>query len=389
MTSIASEVATRDANEAQAPSAKRPESKLRLHLLDAIRGWAAVQVLFFHICHEMFARKVPELGAPTLNFIFNGAFAVAIFFVLSGEVLSHAYFVRNDIGPVRKLAIKRYVRLVIPIFASCFIVFLLMKANLIFAPEANAILDRPDWLGKFLPFEASVPSFLSYVLFNVFADQKPTISYNPFLWSMSVELIGSIFVFLTLFITRTRGQRLAVYAFTAPFLLVYNPFLICFSLGMMIGEMRVAGLFDRLSAHPAANFVAVFVLLDVALGLTVYPMLPIPQIAVAQRLSFAAAIFLFAIYSSNWLQSLFDNRLSHLLGEMSFPIYLVHFPIIVSLQSFLVLRMFSDGVVTRPGAYLIMAATIVVSLAAAYAFRYVERFAINFSNAFFAFVDRL
>lgn len=379
------------ASSSSTPAASPPKlaPKLRLHMLDSIRGWAAVQVLFFHVCHEMFGHALPELNAPWTNFVFNGAFAVAVFFVLSGEVLAHGYFMRGDLGIVRKLAIKRYVRLTIPIFVSCLAVFLLMKGGLIFSHEATPILKREDWLGGMLNFEASVRTFLSYTLFGVYFDPTPEFKYNPFLWTMSAEMLGSMFVFATLFLTRTTRQRAAVYALTAPFMAIYNPFLLGFTIGMIFGEMRAKGVFERIAAHRAANWAALFIVFDVALGVSLYPILPVPQGAVAHRITLAAAIFLFAVYSSSWLQRLFDNRLSHFIGELSFPIYLVHFPIIVSLQSFLVIAAFSDGVVTRPTAYAIMLATLAAAIAAAMAFRTVERFAIRASNVFFAAIDRL
>ncbi len=390
MTNVVEALKTQNCSSQAIPPKQGTEPKLRLHLLDSIRGWASIQVLLFHVCHEMFAHKLPELGAVGLNgFIISGGFAVAVFFVLSGEALSHGYFVRKDINSVRKLAIKRYVRLTIPIFVSCLIVFILMKTNLVFSHQAAVVLDRPDWLAPFLPFEASVRGFFSYALFGVFFRHSTATSYNPFLWSMSVELFGSMFVFFTLFVARTPAQRWAIYALVTPFVLIFDPLLICFICGMIFGEMRVAGVFRRLAAHRAANWIALFLAIDVGVGLTVYPMLHLPDVAILHRVSIAAALFLFAIYSSNWLQSVFDNRLSHFLGELSFPIYLVHFPIIVSLQSFLVLRLFSDGIVTRPGAYLIMLTTIAAVLVAAFLFRYVERFAIRASNEFFAFIDRL
>lgn len=368
---------------------KLAEPKLRLHMLDSIRGWAAVQVLVFHVCHEMFAHRLPEIGTPWLGFILNGGFAVAIFFVLSGEVLAHGYFVRNDLGIVRKLAIKRYVRLTIPIFFSCLAVFILMKSGLIFSHQATPILNREDWLGNMLNFEPTVSNFFSYVFYGVYFSPKQAVDYNTFLWTMSAELFGSMLVFLTLFVAQTRKQRAAAYLILAPFILAFSPLLIGFIFGMIYGEMRVAGVFNRLAARPGINWLAIFIVLAVAAGVTIYPMLPIPQVAIAHRISVAAALFLFAIYISVPLQRIFDNRFSHFLGELSFPIYLVHFPIIVSLESFLVVRLFPDGAVTRLWAYPIMLSALAAALTAAFAFRYVERFAIRASNDFFAFVDRL
>lgn len=368
---------------------KRAEPKLRLNILDSIRGWAAIDVMFFHAAHEIFAHKLPEFGTYWVPFL-DGGFAVAIFFIISGEALSHGYFVKNDAETVRKLAIKRYVRLTIPVFVSCLIVLLLMKSHLVFSHDAALIVDSPDWLGRFLSFEPSIPSFLSYSLFGIYFTNPVETSYNPILWTMSVEMPGSLFVFLTLLVTRNRAQRLAIFAFIAPFMLIFSPFMICFIFGMIFSEMRVAGTFKRLAAHPATNWVCGIALAGVAAILTVSPLLlGFEHEFNAYRLSIAAAVFLFVIYSNNRLQTVFENRFSHFLGELSFPVYLVHLPIVVSLESFLVLHLFSDGIVTRGTAYCIILVTIAAALVAASMFVYVERFTIKASNAFFAFIDGL
>jgi hypothetical protein len=56
---------------------KQAEPKLRLNILDSIRGWAAIDVLIFHVSHEMFADKLPEFGAYWPAFL-DGGVAVAI-----------------------------------------------------------------------------------------------------------------------------------------------------------------------------------------------------------------------------------------------------------------------------------------------------------------------
>lgn len=362
---------------------------MRLALLDSIRGWAAVAVMVLHVAREMFANKLPEFGTSWVAFL-DGHFPVAIFFIVSGEALSHEFFVKNSIEPVRKLAIKRYLRLTIPIFLSCLAAFILMKTHLVFARQAALIVDRPDWLGGFLSFDPSIASFLSYSLFGVYFSHHVETSYNPVLWSMSVELAGSLFVFLTLLVARNRAQRWAAYAFAAPFMIVFSPFLICFIAGMGFAEMRVAGTFRRLAAHPAANWLCAISLACIVVGSSILPpLLGLEHKAVAQRVSVAAAAFLFAIYSGTLLQAPLNNRISHMLGELSFPLYLVHMPIIVSLQSYLILHFFPDGTVTRGTAYFIILATLAASLFAASAFVHVERFAIRTSNAFYAFVEGL
>ncbi len=354
---------------------------IRLHILDSIRGWASVQVLVFHVCSEMFSAKLPELRFAG---ILEGGFAVAIFFVLSGEALSYSYFINEDINIVRKQAIKRYLRLTIPIFVSCLMVFLLMKGNLIFSHEAAPFLERTDWLGKFINFDASFKSLVSYAFFGVFFNHTRDTSYNPFLWTMSVELFGSVLLFLVLFLTKNSRQRCIIYIIIAPFLIKFSPYLGCFIFGMLFGELRAYGFFRLLCDQKSINWIAVFIIIAVIMSSFVYPSF----LSHDRYFTFAAAFFLFAIYSSRWLQLVFDNRLSHFLGEMSFPIYLVHFPVIISLQSYMVLLLFPHGIVTREVAYMIIAATVCTSLFVAYCFRPVERFAIKASNAFFVFIDR-
>jgi peptidoglycan/LPS O-acetylase OafA/YrhL len=354
---------------------------IRLHILDSIRGWASVQVLVFHVCSEMFSAKLPEFK---FNGILEGAFAVAIFFVLSGEALSYAYFVKKDINIVRKQAIKRYLRLTIPISVSCFMVFLLMKENLIFSHEVAPFLERTDWLGKCVNFDASFKSLISYAFFGVFFNHTTDTSYNPFLWTMSIELFGSVLLFLVLFLAKTSRQRYIIYIILAPFLIKYNPYLGCFIFGMLFGELRASGFFRLLCAQKATNWIALLVIIAVIMSSFVYPSF----LSHDRYFSFAAAFFLFAIYCSKWLQVFFDNRLSHFLGEMSFPIYLIHFPVIISLQSYMVLLLFPNGIVTREGAIIIIGVTVCTSLFVAYCFRPVERFAIKASNAFFVFIDR-
>ena len=89
---------------------------MRLSELDGIRGWAAFSVLLFHIMWEVFGIKFPEFRNNYTAFILNGPLAVYVFFVLSGEALSTPYRMTGKRSSVTRLALKRYLRLSIPIF---------------------------------------------------------------------------------------------------------------------------------------------------------------------------------------------------------------------------------------------------------------------------------
>ena len=68
---------------------------------------------------------------PFLSILWNGNFAVCIFFVLSGYVLSRPYYFGNRLETLRERHLKRYLRLSIPIAASVFIGYFMMKYGLL------------------------------------------------------------------------------------------------------------------------------------------------------------------------------------------------------------------------------------------------------------------
>jgi peptidoglycan/LPS O-acetylase OafA/YrhL len=119
----------------------------RLLALEGLRGVAAIVVVIFHallIFYEymVFGPSVAStqhmglednlFGSP-FRIFFAGTFAVAIFFVLSGFVLSIGFLSKGKKIILQKLALKRYLRLMLPALASVMIAWLLItlgqKAN--------------------------------------------------------------------------------------------------------------------------------------------------------------------------------------------------------------------------------------------------------------------
>ena len=102
----------------------------RLYHLEGIRGLAAVSVLFAHFLqiflpHVFYADPTEghgvwerELATSPLNILVNGNFAVCLFFVLSGYVLSRNFLSNGSLGGLRRLALKRYPRLMLPVLGA-------------------------------------------------------------------------------------------------------------------------------------------------------------------------------------------------------------------------------------------------------------------------------
>src|SRR5258706_1988331 len=99
----------------------RDGAAIRFHEIDGLRGWAALSVVVFHLYWETFGVVMPGLRNPATAFFLDAGLAVSLFFVLSGEALSAAYFAGKGEVAVVKLCVKRYTRLTIPIAATCLV----------------------------------------------------------------------------------------------------------------------------------------------------------------------------------------------------------------------------------------------------------------------------
>lgn len=83
--------------------------------IDAIRGWAALSVVCFHVFWETFGIAVPWLRNPYTACFLAGQFDVILFFILSGDALSFPFFHGGNVRYLQRAAFKRYPRLTVPI----------------------------------------------------------------------------------------------------------------------------------------------------------------------------------------------------------------------------------------------------------------------------------
>jgi peptidoglycan/LPS O-acetylase OafA/YrhL len=144
--------------------------KNRLEKLEALRGFAALYVVFFHVLPQ----KIYLLGV-NIGLLFRfGPEAVIVFFVLSGFVIKYT-FERSADKSFKYYFIRRFIRLYIPLF------FIFLLGYGIKCYSEGALAD-PDWktlLGNI------------FMLQDVIS-QKPNVisaAYmgNGVLWSLSYE----------------------------------------------------------------------------------------------------------------------------------------------------------------------------------------------------------
>ena len=178
--------------------------------LEGLRGLAAVNVALAHFSlafvpvllkgsyPDLVIRQTPEgfwvdlLRWPPLAVFFNGHFAVMVFFVLSGYVITQPAFEGDPRALLRRLA-GRYLRLNGPILITVWLSFLLAHLG---AYANIAAGDR--WGSAFFESHFRVlPSLgetLTASLWGTLTGQD--LRLDPPLWSLRIEWFGSLALLL-------------------------------------------------------------------------------------------------------------------------------------------------------------------------------------------------
>ncbi len=348
----------------------------RLTALDGLRGWASLSVIFFHLTWETFGARFPVFRSFPFAFLGNGNFAVALFLMVSGYVLTIRGWRSDDKAGVRRSIVKRYVRLTPPILASVLIFYAAVALGWSSAQVAGQIVQRPDWLQAFGSFHPDVVDALSFGSFGVYFGGGPQ-SYGPFLWTMTIELWGSFLVLLLCWFelpARWSYLPLALLVTMGIFLtfVPYFPVAACYPAGAMVALAVKDGLVASGPPRPLqstlASLVVVASLLAVAWAETT-------GISTRYTAILAMAAFVAVLRSGPALR-LLSAPLSRWLGQVSFPLYLVQISVIVTITSGLIAWADRNGVLDVWEAGAIAVVSIGCCLLAAALFMPVERFAL-------------
>jgi peptidoglycan/LPS O-acetylase OafA/YrhL len=265
---------------------------------------------------------------PTLTYFANilplgadGNLAVYIFFVVSGFALSIQFIKNHDRVYLLQATIRRYFRLMPPIFfSSLFSYFLLYYGQ--YKNQQLSRLLHSRWLGFFFDFSPSLLDFFRFSLFDVFFSYNEALSYNGVLWTMSYEYYGSILIFATLAIFGRHKVRIVAY-FVLSIFFFKTPYL-AFIIGMFLAEIYQKQIwfsfFQKNTTYALIPFV-------IGLAANLFSM---KIVRTSHILTGISAIFVFSTMVPGLIRSFMETSFSRFLGKLSFPIYLIHLPIILS-----------------------------------------------------------
>ncbi|WP_322041904.1 acyltransferase [Paraburkholderia sp. J67] len=321
-------------------AAARPTAIAGDHLIDALRGFAALLVAYFHCrqvtwigmgaFHQMHASLAsPGTIAAWLTFpIAWGSAGVPIFFVISGYCIHRSGAARLLNNPNYRLDagqfwLRRFVRIYPVLLAALALTFVADSISLTMSPVSHKILD----IG---------PRAFFVNLFSLQGVAGKTYGSNGALWTLSLE-VQFYLLYPLLFALRRRFGLLAVLAgvaainvisaltLTAHDVTFFTSYWFSWMLGAWIAEARLRGSEGFRFAYAAAAVFAVAGCVAFHFG----------QYGAFQLWACAFACYLVKALSRPVATGGIWLPIFSKLGEFSYSLYLIHLPLFVLLGSFL------------------------------------------------------
>lgn len=304
-------------------------------ILDALRGIAALMVVAFHILEAHATSHLDQI-------INHGYLAVDFFFLLSGFVIGYAYDDRWA-----KMSVKDFFKIRVARLQPMVIMGMIVGAALFYFQDSvvmDGISEVPLWkmLAVMLVGFTLIPVFGSWEI-RGWTEMHPL---NGPGWSLFYEYIANILY--ALFVRKFSNTLLAILVFSSGCMLIH--------LGVTSPKGYLAGgwAIDTTQIHIGFSrllfpFFGGLLLFRVRkIGkikngflwstLLLVAILAIPRIGGADNLwmnglyETLSVIFLFPLVvllgASGELTGKFSSRISKFLGDISYPIYITHYPFI-------------------------------------------------------------
>lgn len=383
--------------------------------LEGIRGLAAIAVVLYHafvifypalfygvghplapVLHGKFENLI--FGSP-LGVFMSGVFAVSTFFVLSGFVLSIGFFQTKKYDIVQKLAIKRYIRLMLPALASVIVVFVILSLNLDYGKVEAEAITRSGASSTLWQFDPNFFEVFKQGTWQIFIRPLDASHYNPVLWTMQYEFLGSFLVFSFLLIFGMAKHRWIVYGILL--IVSINTWYLGFIIGMIFADLYAnhRKLISRFSKEKIKLVGWFFFGLGLVLGgyplvdpsSGFYSFLYLNSIPIGANLInytiIGASMIVFSVLAVPKLADMFKNPRISRLGKYTYSLYLTHLPIlfVISTSVFVLLIKYVDYKLATLGA---IAAAVPVIIVSTWLFeKYVDAPSIRLSGRFYKWFD--
>lgn len=326
------------------------DSKQHYQVLDALRGVAAIIVVCYHIFEGFsFAQITNQAGDGLIRIFNHGYLAVDFFFLLSGFVINYAYHDRWNKMTTISFFKRRLIRLHPMLIMGAFIGLICFLIG-----------GSMQWSGNTIPFYISIITFLLTCFmiptlpgsFNEVRGNGELFPLNGPMWSLFFEYIGNILY--ALFIRRLSTKLLTL------LVILLGILHSIFTIGNLsgYGNLGVGWTFDTINfcggmlrmLFPftlgmliSRRFKAIklpysFLISSILLIAT----LSVPYLTAFKAINlngiyeFFCIIAIFPLILTIGASSQEKSKLSQTLGELSYPLYIIHYPIMYLFYQWLI-----------------------------------------------------
>lgn len=387
-----------------------------------MRGLAALMVLFSHTICAFYPVLYPYptvlpisldgLAAQPLlvkafvftplNIFYHGFFAVMIFLIISGYVVSYNCLHNKDENYIRASFFKRYFRLTIPVLFSCVISYFLLEVGAFSNIKASWASHSP-WLSQFYACDANFFNMIKFVLYDEYMSYSPDdlLCYGNILWVMYALLLGSFLVYSFYALFARASSRFKIFIYIALIIIFNKSLLLAVILGMILCDMDAHNVFQNVN-----KFILLIMLLP-GIYLASYMRQDFPFYTIldidfmknyfggwSNLLAFyyiiGAFLLFFALSRLSFSIKVFSSRVAVYIGKISFSIYILHFIVICSLSSFIFVWLTNYINASNELSFIVtFAMTIVVTILLSHIFHhYIELKSINWSQSLYNLVSR-
>jgi peptidoglycan/LPS O-acetylase OafA/YrhL len=304
---------------------------MRFKCLTSIRGVASLIVVLYHVLNVY---DVPRFASGTLSlWLFqalsaslNGQAAVELFFVLSGCVLALSLVANGkSIAPPRQTnwIAAFYIRRVFRIYPALWLSIIVSLALFNFIRAACDSGLCTDWASTAFPAQILLAEV-------VLAFVSIYVGFNGPMWSLRVELLFSLLfplIFLGIRGPRTRWLTLAFLALIAfapiprAYALHYG---LAFGLGALIPMLQRSKALAAPMTLALATFALIYDRTLLGVGDEVSERLELVEI-------FIAFFVVYGVFFAARPIRILEGPVIHYLGEISYGIYILHFPLLFAL----------------------------------------------------------
>ena len=281
------------------------------------------------------------LNYPPLSVLTAGHFAVCLFFVLSGYVLSYRFIGQaHQTIPLLSAIVKRPLRLAGVLLFSLFCAGLLLQFNFLEHSSVASARGSGPWLNGFWTEAFS----WSQLAFDI-AKGSAGAEYNPPLWTLKIELIGSFLVFGLLFVLNRFPYAARLAILLLMLVVTYGSYYDGFIWGMLLADA------SKFKSHklPILPAKTKWLVCTLVLLLSAYPYYYVKETVIQLPGSggfaglltavnhhipmVSAVVVLIMVKISVPVQNLLSHPVLVWLGEQSYALYAIHFLLLASLCS--------------------------------------------------------